>query len=204
PATDGGAALRRALDDLDQHAWLVVTSANGAARVADALAARPPGRPLVAVVGPATAAALGRTADLAPEDRSAAALGAAFPTSAEPSRASVLLVQAEVSSPGLLDSLVAKGWIVDVVAAYRTVPLQPSPAVLLSVLRADAVLFASGSAVRAWVDAFGRQTPAVCVAIGPSTAAVAADIGLKIDAVSADQSLDGLVGALLTYLGGSE
>jgi uroporphyrinogen-III synthase len=60
-------------------------------------------------------------------------------------------------------------------------------------------LFASGSAVRGWVDVLGTQAPAVTVAIGPSTAQVAANLGLKIDVVAADHSLDGLVDGLVAY-----
>ncbi|MEL6985881.1 MAG: uroporphyrinogen-III synthase, partial [Actinomycetota bacterium] len=39
PPADGGAALAAAVDDLPAYDWVVVTSANGAKAVADAVAA---------------------------------------------------------------------------------------------------------------------------------------------------------------------
>ena len=56
PPADGGSALHAALGDLAEFDWLVVTSANGAAAVGDAVAGAPDVR--LAAVGPATAAAL--------------------------------------------------------------------------------------------------------------------------------------------------
>ena len=86
----------------------------------------------------------------------------------------------------------AKGWEVDDVVAYRTVTVDygPLPA---EARDADAVLFASGSQVRAWARNFGTSTPAVTVAIGPATAAVAAEVGIGITAVARQHSLSGLV-----------
>lgn len=201
--TDEGAGLADALARLSSYNWLVVTSPNGAERVREAVAglagraaAAGERRPHVAAVGTGTERALGVAADLVPGEQLAEALVAEFPAGT----GSVLVAQAEGAGPAVAAGIAAKGWRVDVVAAYRTVPVVPSSAALLGVLSADAVLFASGSAVRAWTQVFGTQTPAVAVAIGPATAEVAANSGLKIDAVAADHSLDGLVRALLTYL----
>ncbi len=198
---DGGAALASALSRLDDHDWLIVTSPNGASRVAAAVGAEADGASIkIAVVGSATEAALKRPADLVPGRQSVRGLLAEFPAGS----GRALVAQAEQAGPELVDGLRAKGWTVTAVTAYRTVAVHPSAGVLLAVLAADAVLFASGSAVLAWVAGFGLQTPAVCIAIGPSTAAVAGKIGLKIDAVAADHSLDGMVSALLMYLSGTE
>lgn len=195
--SDGGNALDAALKRLERYDWLVVTSPNGAMAVRDALAALPGGsRPRVAAVGSATAEALGAAADLVPEEQLGTGLVAAFPTG----NGSVLVAQAEGAGAVVEEGIAQKGWHVEVVAAYRTVPVVPSAGVLLRVLSADAVLFASGSAVRAWTTVFGTETPPVTVAIGPSTARVAAELGLKIEAIAADHSLDGLVGELLTQL----
>jgi uroporphyrinogen-III synthase len=70
-------------------------------------------------------------------------------------------------------------------------------------LAADAVLFASGSAVRAWVAAFGTSTPPLVVAIGPQTASAAQLVGLKVDLIAADHSLQGLVNSLEHHLAGA-
>lgn len=198
PPSDGGAELAAALGNLARYEWLVVTSPNGAAAVREALQGVPEAdRPRLAAVGTATADALGAPADLVPAEQLAAALVDVFPSGT----GSVLVAQAENAGPAVGAGIGAKGWRVDVVPAYRTVPAVPSAGVLLRVLSADAVLFASGSAVRAWTEVFGVETPAVTVAIGPATAKVASELGLKIDAIAADHSLEGLVSELLTQLG---
>lgn len=205
PPSDDGVALHRALAGLGEYDWLVITSPNGAAAVRAALTAQitpteSGRRPLVAAVGNATAEALGVVADLVPEQQLAEALVAVFPTG--PGR--VLVAQSEQADDTVAVGLRAKGWQVDIAAAYRTVPVRPSAAQLLATLSADVVLFASGSAVRAWVAAFGDALPPFAAAIGPATAAVAAAVGLKIEAVAADHSLDGLVAVLLAHFGGAK
>jgi len=62
------------------------------------------------------------------------------------------------------------------------------------------VLFASGSAARAWAEIFGSRPPALSVAIGAQTAAAAEQAGLKITIVSADHSMYGMLVALDRYL----
>jgi len=198
--SDGGLALGDALARLSDFEWIVVTSPNGADRVRSALIASPH-RPNVAAVGSATAAALGVPADLVPDVQTAESLAGAFGHGS----GAVLIVGPE-QRPGeaarlspLHRALADQGWTVTAVEAYRTVPVAASSGDLLRVLSADAALFASGSAVRSWVDVFGTQTPAVTAAIGPSTAQVAAEIGLKIDIVATDHSLHGLVDCLVVY-----
>jgi uroporphyrinogen-III synthase len=64
---------------------------------------------------------------------------------------------------------------------------------------ADAVLFASGSAARGWVEVFGTDAPPVVVAIGPETAAATERAGVRVTAVARDHSLAGLVLALAEW-----
>ena len=198
---DGGAALRAALVDLDRFDWLVVTSAAGSERVAGAVAAAP--GVALAAVGTATARALesgaGRPVDLVPPVQRAEALVAAFlERAAAPQR--VMVAQADIAAPTLVDGLRAAGHDVTVVTAYRTVAVEPDRAAIAD---ADAVLFASGSAVESWHDALGVETPPIVVAIGPSTAATAARLRLKVTAVAADHSLDGLVAELVRVVADS-
>ena len=189
--SDGGADLRDALSRLATFDWLIVTSPAGSERVADAAAATPGIR--IAAVGTATAAALerrtGRAVDLVPPVQRGEALAAAFAVS-EPSSQRVLVAQADVAAPTLVDALRHAGHEVTVVTAYRTVTVDADPSVIAD---ADSVLFASGSAVEGWWRAFGTLTPLLVVAIGPTTAAVASRLGLKVSAVATDHSLDGLV-----------
>ena len=188
---DGLGQLRHLdLDDID---WVVVTSPNGASRTSVLI--RPEAtRPKVAAVGSATAAALPRC-DLVPADQSALGLLAELP--AGPGR--VVVVQAPGAAPTLVDGLRERAWDVVAVSPYRTEPVTPSADELSAALAADAVLFASGSAARAWVEAVGDRTSPVAVAIGDQTAAAAAQAGLKIAVVSADHSVYGMLVALSRY-----
>jgi uroporphyrinogen-III synthase len=186
---DGLTALQRTA--IDKFDWVVVTSPNGASRLAPAL----PSTPLrIAAVGAATAAALPRC-DLVPHEQSAAGLVAAFPSGP----GSVLVVQAVDAAPTMVSGLIAKGWTVTALSPYRSRAVTPSPEVVSAALAADAVLFASGSAGRAWAAAFGARTPPVVVAIGEQTAAACAAAGLKVSVVAADHSVYGMLVTLGRY-----
>jgi len=210
---DGGSALDQALDRLGEYEWLVVTSPNGARRVGAALAGRGSVRPRIAAVGAATAAALTASlagalpgsptgVDLTSRRQIAEGLVDAFPTGDGTGR--VLLAQAEAARPIMAVGLRAKGWQVETVVAYRTLPARPSADDLIQVMAADAVLFASGSAVRSWMLVFGPSTPPVVIAIGPETASIAANFGFKVGAVAADHSVGGMVTSLLSQLSDSD
>jgi uroporphyrinogen-III synthase len=191
---DGGEALREALSELAAFDWLVVTSAAGSERVADAAGEAPDVR--LAAVGTATARVLeqrsGRPVDLVPSAQLATALVAAFVEQVtSPQR--VLVAQGDLAAPTLVDGLRAAGHDVSVVTAYRTIALEPDRA---AVADADAVLFASGSAAENWCRHFGTAAPPVVIAIGPTTAHAAARFGLKVTAAATDHSLDGLVAEL--------
>jgi uroporphyrinogen-III synthase len=190
-AADGGQALHDALAQLSDFDWLVVTSAAGSERVAGAARLAPGVR--LATVGTATARVLerdsGRRVDLVPTQQRAAELAATFIAQAtRPQR--VLVAQADIAAPTLVDALRRAGHDVTAVTAYRTVPVHADRD---AVAGADAVVFASGSAVEQWCRTFGPVAPPLVVAIGPTTAAVADRLGLKVSGVAADHSLDGLV-----------
>jgi uroporphyrinogen-III synthase len=193
---DGGAILAMELADLESCSWVVITSPNGAERARSALLDRPPGRPKVAAVGRATAAALGRAVDLVPDTSTAHGLVDAFP----PGAGRVLLLQADRAGDTVRAGLAARGWAVRAVTAYRTLTVPPAPADAARAAAADAVVFASGSAVTGWVEAMGTRTPPVVVVIGPSTASVARSRSLQVHAIAADQTLDALVVALQSAL----
>ncbi|MYI56980.1 MAG: hypothetical protein F4062_08170, partial [Acidimicrobiia bacterium] len=84
PPRDGGAALAGAVGRLASYDWLVLTSANGASRLAALLTGEDlPASLRVAAIGPATAAALaeaGVTVSLLPERFVAESLVDAFPS----------------------------------------------------------------------------------------------------------------------------
>ena len=179
--------------DLGGIDWIVVTSPNGAQRVAPLLHPSS-SSPRLAAVGSTTAATLPRC-DLVADTQSALGLLQVFPTGP----GSVVVVQAVDAEPTMVEGLVERGWRVVAISPYRTVQATPTPEQKDAALAADAVLFASGSAARAWVATFGPRTPPVVVAIGGQTAAAAERAGLKISAISADQSLYGMLVTLSRY-----
>ncbi|MGP8059305.1 MAG: uroporphyrinogen-III C-methyltransferase [Acidimicrobiales bacterium] len=183
---DGGAALRRAAGGAGDYEWLAFTSANAVERFVPLLGdLRSLGRTRLAAVGDATAGALAvhqLSADLVPATASAEGLVDEFPPPTPGAR--VLFVRAEGARPTLAAGLAAKGWPVDEVVAYRTRPAPAPPEAMVAELaRADAVTFASPSAVDAYLaarDGAGRPlgVPALVACIGPVTAGAARRAGL--------------------------
>ena len=197
---EAGAAAALAALDPHEFEWLVVTSPNGARAYLEAHATAPAN---VAAVGTATAAALtagGLRVTLVPIDQRAVGLLNVFPSG----RGRVLLVHAVDAEPTLASGLQETGWQVTASSPYRSAPAHPPTSQLLAALTADAVLFASGSAARAWVTVFGLTTPPLVVAIGPQTATAVEQAGLKVSLVAADHSLPGLVAVLKSHLAGTE
>jgi uroporphyrinogen-III synthase len=194
---DDAVATLAALDP-SAFEWLVVTSPNGAEHYRRCHGNRVPAS--VAAIGNATATALGVPVHLLPARQNAAGLLAAFPVG----EGTVLVVQAAGAAPELAEGLATLGWTVTSVAPYLTVPARPTRQQQFAALAADAVLFAAGSAAKAWVQVFGDTTPPVVVAMGPQTATVANAAGLKVTVVAADHSLEGLVAALAGYFSPSD
>ncbi len=194
-----GAATLAALQPTNFD-WLIVTSPNGARAYLDAHATAPTN---VAAVGATTAAVLadgGLSEAFVPADQRALGLLAEFPSG----RGSLLLVQALDAEPTLAAGLQDLGWQVTAVSPYRSATAHLPAGRQLAALSADAVMFASGSAARAWVAVFGQITPPIVVTIGPQTAAAAEQVGLKVSLVAADHSLPGLVAALKSHLAGTK
>jgi uroporphyrinogen III methyltransferase/synthase len=206
---DGGAALARAAGDLASYSWIVVTSPNGARRLLDAVAAhggdaRRFGAARVAAIGPGTAAVLagsGIVADVVPPKYVAEALLEAIPwPPADGGR--VLLARAEVARDVLPDGLRERGWTVDVVDAYRTLPASVTEEQRGAVADADIVTFTSSSTVQRFVEALGAgAAPPVVACIGPVTAATARELGLRVDVEADVHTVDGLVAAIVAWAG---
>ncbi len=202
--SDGGAALHRAVAGIGRYRWVLFTSATAVDRV---LGIVRDGRDLagvgIAAVGPATAAALAEhrmVADVVPaDDASGAGLAAAMPTPAgDGGSGRVLYPRAADARRALPDGLAAKGWVVDEVEAYRTVPVPPQdlPARALAAARgATAIVVAAPSAVTAAAAAIGLPCPPV-VCIGPTTADAARSAGMVVAAVAARPTPDEIVRAL--------
>ena len=198
-APDGGAALADTLARIDTFDWVVVTSRHGAERVADAVRVS---SIRLATVGTATANVLaersGRPVDLVPGVQRATALVEAFPDGPW----SVLVAQADRAADTVVAGLRGRGCDVVVGTAYSTRLRMPSDAEIATALGADAVAFASGSAIDAWVEAIGTRTPPIVCVIGPTTEAAATRSGLKVTTVAADHTVQGLAHALTERLVG--
>jgi uroporphyrinogen III methyltransferase/synthase len=206
---DGGAGLRRSAGEVSAggpFGWVAFTSANAVHRFFEHVPdTRALGGVKLAAVGPATAGAL-RTyraePDLVPDEQSAHGLVLAFPSGPGPAGANaVLLPQAAGAGPALADGLRGKGWEPVVVEAYRTVPHALAEDVLALARAADAICFASSSAVASFIDQAGPGgVPPVVVCIGPATARTARSRGLEVTAEAAEHSAAGLVATLASVL----
>ena len=194
-----GRALEDAIDTMGTYDWVVLTSVNGVAAVAQGLA-RLGGDARVAAVGPVTADAI-REHGVEPafvatraSDDIAAGLG-------DIEGLRVLLPQADLAEPHLADELRGRGAHVESVVAYRTILVEPPMWGILPLRIADAVVLASGSACRSLAAAGGAGGGAMLVCIGPKTAKVAREVGLKVGLVADEATSDGIIQALVDQFG---
>ena len=207
PPLDGGQPLDDALLRLEQFSWVAFTSPNAVAATlarADRRGVRRRfARIRVAAVGPATAARveaeLDRPANLVPDRNDAVGLAEAF---GDPQPGDACFVPHSAQArPELVDGLRARGWAVDAVSAYRTVTPTLSDHLIADVAAADAVIFASPSAVVGHLSQIGeREVRAKVVCIGDTTAAACAEAGLPVAAVASRPSSEGLVEAVAAAL----
>jgi uroporphyrinogen III methyltransferase / synthase len=209
-AEDGGAALRAAAATVGSYAWLIATSVNAVDRfVAELRDARALAPLLVAALGPATADAFrmaGIEPDLVPAEHSARGLVEVFPTAAT-GTTRILFPCADIAPDTIVAGLAQKGWSVERVTAYRTVPVAtPGPDVLAQVASADAVVFTATSSVRAFTDLHGPHGVAVAaprhvVCIGPTTAEAARAAGMSGVHEAWGASTEGIVAELVDHFG---
>ena len=199
--------LDATLGTLDDAAWMVITSANGARALADRLAASDRSLPpelRVAAVGPATAHALrdaGIRVDHVPEAYLTVAIAEGL---GEVEGRRIVLARADAATPDLRDALLARGARVTEIVAYRTVE---GPAASRDPLRAalhrdlDGIAFSSSSTVRGLIRLAsgvdrGRARTVPCFCIGPVTAATATRMGFHVAAVATEYTAAGLADAI--------
>ncbi len=115
----------------------------------------------------------------------------------------VFLPRADIATETLVAGLLATGWEVDDVTAYRTVRAAPPAQGVRDAIKNgsfDAVLFTSSSTVRNLVGIAGKPHPGTVVAcIGPATAKTAEEHGLRVDVLAPEPSADALVDALADH-----
>lgn len=207
PPLDGGQPLDDALLRLEQFSWVAFTSSNAVAATfarADRRGVRRRfARIRTAAVGPSTAARveaeINRPVTLVPEQNDAAGLAAAFP---EPGPDDWCFVpQSAQARPEFVDGLRARGWNVDAVSAYRTVTPTLSDHLVADVSGADAVVFASPSAVHGHLGQIGGgPVDGKVICIGRTTAAACAEAGVPVAALAPRPSDEGLVEAVAVAL----
>jgi uroporphyrinogen III methyltransferase/synthase len=208
---DGGAALRAAAEEVRGCAWVVFTSVNAVDRFMAVLRdARALAGVEVAAVGPATADALrmaGVEPDLVPAEHSARGLVEVFPEAGGDAPLGVLFPAADLAPETIPEGLRHKGWDVQRIEAYRTVPLSaPEPALLARAGAADAVVFTASSSVQAFS---ALRTPAGTpvpvpphvVCIGPTTAEAARAAGMTGVHEAWGASAGGIVAELADHFG---
>ena len=188
---DEGFAFEQAMRNLSDYEWLVCTSANGASRVAPYLS-NSAKRPRLAAVGSATAHAFSRDVEFVPTNATGVLLATEFPATT----GKILVVQAQETSGDVVRILHDRNMDVDGVAAYKTNQSLLSASQIAEIQSADAVLVASGSAVRSWCKQAGPHVNGKVIAIGEPTQRVAAECGMSISAVAREASTAGVVAAL--------
>lgn len=129
---------------------------------------------------------------------------AAGPISGRKETGRVLYPKAAGAPPTLGDGLRKKGWLVDEVIAYRTVPATRDDGITDELIEmakhADAITFTSPSAVYAYLELVeDRKVPSVVACIGNTTANAARDSGLAVDVVAKEQSAEGIVRGLIEF-----
>jgi uroporphyrinogen-III synthase len=207
------APLDAAVAHLGEFDWIAFTSANAVRAVADRAEAAEVGRDAfvnvrLAAVGLATADALAQTLrapDFVAQVSTARSLGEELPLRRGER---VLVPRGDLAQDAFADGLAARGATPYVVPAYRTVPGPGIPQIIAG-LRAgttDALLFASGSAVRfvadAVDDAVARSLKAgrpAIFCIGPSTARAAESVGFAPAAIASAATQDALIDAVAEW-----
>jgi uroporphyrinogen III methyltransferase/synthase len=191
------AAFIAALPEAD---WLVFTSRRGVDAFAALQAPPPGGHTRIAAVGRATAeraAAVCGRVDLVSAG-TAAVLGRQLtvdPRFAHGQRC--VLAVAENASNELSDTLAAAGAHCLRFDLYRTIPVSSNePKTRWSSLAAEAVIFASPTAVTGFVNRIELDGDCDIYSIGPSTSAAIRKLGLKLTAEAETPSLEAIIDAI--------
>jgi uroporphyrinogen III methyltransferase / synthase len=184
--------------DLAGYDLLCLTSPNGVRRLFEEVRdARALAGPVIAAIGPGTAAALrerGVRADVVPERSVAEALVEAL---ADVPVRRALVARALEARDVLPDALRARGAEVDVLALYRTLAEPLDPRARAAALGADYATFTSASSVHFFHAAAGTLAGPRLVSIGPVTSAALRELGYEAALEAADHTPAGLVAVLV-------
>jgi uroporphyrinogen-III synthase len=206
------------LTELGTYDWIVFTSANGVRfffdeffRIYDDI--RSLGLLRFAAVGEATAKAIAEhhlKVECQPKIATAAALAGALIDTGSLDSAKLLVITGNLNRDELVTKLEAERAIVDQLQVYKTekTDLTAEPAAADFRARgADAILFASSSAVQSFVDQAAALTlekeakRPLAGSIGPQTSETMKKTGMPVAFEARTPSLDALVDALVKKLG---
>jgi uroporphyrinogen-III synthase len=205
------AELDRALANMSQYQWLIVTSANGVQALAGRVGSLAIGTKgfahlKIAAVGAGTARSLenlGLTVAVTPSEYVAESLVKALGDAVRGQR--VLLVRAAVARDVIPDALRGRSATVDVADAYRTVIPEKSVTAVRTIFGAggrvpDMATFTSSSTVTNFLNlvrAAGIEAPKAmrAVSIGPVTSRTLRENGWEPAAEADPHDLGGLVEA---------
>jgi uroporphyrinogen III methyltransferase / synthase len=204
--------LDRALRNLKQYDWLVLTSVHGVEAFISRLSALKisalPPQVRVAAVGRKTRLSLARNnieTRYVPSQFSATAIAEGMERL---TGKKILLLQSDLAGLELKILLESKGARVDALSAYRNIPAASSAAdieVLHSGL--DVITFTSPSAVKGLmrtarehaVDISRLPGMPLFACIGPITARTMLDAGLSVQVEAAEHTIEGMILALKKY-----
>ena len=209
--------LADVLSELGSYDWIVFTSANGVRfffeefhRIFDDIRAL--GMLRFAAVGDSTARAIAEQhirVECQPKIATGDALAAELIATGGLDSAKVLVITGNLNRDELVKKLEEARAIVDRLQVYKTekTDLSAEPAANDFRTRgADAILFASSSAVQSFVDQAGALKLAkdarrpMAGSIGPQTSETMKQVGMPIDFEAKSPSLDALVEALVKKL----
>lgn len=204
--------------ELGSYEWLVFSSANGVKYFFDAFFSkfrdiRALGMMRIAVVGPATAAAVKAfhlAVDVMPEKHVAEELADALVSEQSLDSVKVLVVTGDRNRDVIVQRLNDARAIVDQFPVYKTENANLSSDEAAEDFRkggADAILFTSSSGVLSFVDQAGvlalekgaRQP--IAGSIGPVTSDAMRKVGMPIGFEAHEATIEGLVRALVSKLG---
>ncbi len=209
--------LAEVLQEMGSYEWVIFTSVNGVKfffeefiRVHEDIRAL--GLVRIAAVGEATAAALKDLhlrVDLQPKKASGEELAKELIKRESMDSAKVLVVTGNRNRDTLVELLHEARTIVDQLPVYKTEESDLASDPVAGEFRAkgaDAILFASPSAVQSFFDQAAalklapKARKPLAGSIGPTTSAAMKQLGLPVDFEAAEPSLDALVAALLKKL----
>ncbi|MGH7947414.1 MAG: uroporphyrinogen-III synthase [Opitutaceae bacterium] len=210
--------LHDALSELGSYDWLVFTSANGVRfffeefhRIFDDI--RSLGLLRFAAIGETTAQAITEQhikVECQPKIATAAALAEALIATGSLDSAKLLVITGNQNRDELVTRLEAEQAIVDQLQVYKTgkTDLSADPtAADFRARGADAILFASSSAVQSFIDQAGalkldpQARRPLAGSIGTQTSETMKKAGMPVDFAAKAPSLDALVAALVKKIG---